>query len=70
MKTVVLKRYNELNYVLALITEHKFQPFVCGYAPVYDLDDTLVCWGQGHYFSDIEDAIMYMKEMEVKCCQN
>lgn len=68
MKTVILKTYDELDYVLAYLPDNSCTPFVCGYAPRYTQDDNgklmIDYWGQGHYFGDIENAMDYMRRLK------
>lgn len=59
MRNIVLKEYPELDYVLiARVREdNRVHEYVCAWA--YEKDGT---WGQGHYFSELEDAFAYMEE--------
>lgn len=59
-KVIVLKTYPELDYELIYHNvANSVCPFVCAWLPVHKNNE--VSWAQGHYFSDIENAIDYMK---------
>lgn len=52
---IIVAEYPEINYVLAY-RGTKFQPWVAAWA--YRKEDN--CWGQGHYFNTIEDALAHI----------
>ena len=54
---MIVAEYPEINYVLAY-RGTKFDPWVAAWA--YRREDN--CWGQGHYFEKLEDAIMYIQD--------
>ena len=56
-KITVLQTFPEIDYAL-LIREAKYQPFVAAWG----WDEQSVTWSQGHYFSDVMSAVLYIKE--------
>ncbi|MBO5629206.1 MAG: hypothetical protein J5965_09070 [Aeriscardovia sp.] len=56
-KITVLQTFPEIDYAL-LIREAKYQPFVAAYG----WDEQNVSWNQGHYFSSIINACLYIQQ--------
>ena len=56
-KITVLQTFPEIDYAL-LIREAKYEPFVA----VYGWDEQSVTWNQGHYFSSIINACLYIQQ--------
>ena len=62
MKQVIIK-LPEIDYVLVHWEENSVTPWVAAWA--YNEDNG--CWGQGHYFVELADAIKYLaKKLEEK----
>ena len=57
MKITVLQTFPEIDYAL-LIRETKYQPFVAAWG----WDEKTVSWSQGHYFSSIINACLYIQQ--------
>lgn len=53
---LILEEYPEIDYVL-LRREAKYEPFVAAWA--YNKEGNY--WGQGHYFSELIDAVNYIQ---------
>lgn len=66
---VVLEKYEDIDYALVFLTTNTLTPFVCTWSPKYRSDGNIDYWGQGHYFTNLENAIAYIKEKreENKC---
>ena len=58
---LIVKEYPEIDYVLAY-RGGKYQPWVAAWA--YRKENN--CWGQGHYFEELEDAIEYIRTVKGK----
>lgn len=56
---LIIKEYPEIDYVLAY-RGGKYQPWVAAWA--YRKESN--CWGQGHYFEELEDAIEYIRTVK------
>ena len=56
-KITVLQTFPEIDYAL-LIREAKYEPFVAAWA----WDEKTVSWGQGHYFSSLINACLYIQQ--------
>lgn len=59
---VLLEKYEDIDYALIYLSTNSLTPFVCAWSPTYREDGTIDHWGQGHYFSHLENAIAYIKE--------
>lgn len=57
---VVIAEYPEIDYTL-IYRNSKYQPWVAAWA--YKGDGK--SWGQGHYFSELEDALQYIVDLKV-----
>lgn len=55
----IVAEYPDINYVLAY-RNSKYQPWVAAWA--YNGKNS---WGQGHYFENLEDAIMYIQDKRI-----
>ena len=56
-KITVLQKFPEIDYAL-IVRESKYEPFVAAWA----WDEKTVSWGQGHYFSSIINACLYIQQ--------
>jgi len=54
----ILGRYPDVNYVVVRIKDATYQPYVA----CWNFDNTDYTWGQGHYFSTLNQVKEYIQE--------
>lgn len=60
MRNVVMKYYPSIDYVL--IARVQDDDSVYEYVAAFNYDDEDGTWAQGHYFSELDNAIEYLNE--------
>ena len=65
MENIVLGLYEDIDYALAYLPKNRVTPFVAAWSPTFE-DGVLLHWGQGHYFTKIENAVEYISEKRRK----
>ena len=58
---LILEEYSEIDYTL-LYRKAKYEPFVAAWG--YNKEENY--WGQGHYFSSLMDAVLYIRDVAYK----